>query len=631
VTPYFRGKYYYTRGNLTEAERSFLLVPDGTRYSLEGRYFLGVVHTARGDYARAMTVFREVLAMPAIDDDDAQVIDLANLAIGRLAHETQDAETAIDAYQRISTDSRYFDQALYEVGWVHIGRGDSTRARRALELLVIYDPNSRFAPEARILLGNILLREGRVVSSEECFLLNAERLIARDADLAFADGAVESPELPPLPAECLNRPSTASSDYAVEAFESVKRAYGSVYEGLAHAMSSREGLRAYFRDMIRSDVAAVTAPTMLPAEARTWFESDPGVSRVQAVLESLANVRRYVAEIERLVNQLETILSGRSMVGAYAELRGMRDRSVGLANRCARIRADLAADRDRLVAAPAGEAAQVRQERRALEEQIRLLPVDSEGLSGVYEAQRTGIDTLSQQLTEVAHLIELVYSVANSLDQYLVLPENWGELSEAEVGAIRAEVQLVRGAVAHYRGQADELRRQVETVRARVQVGEVSTEAARDLRDRHRALVEREGALLGAGAAAPVAAALAALGAVEADLAAVDRVLEGQAGDRSRTLLARVREERGRLDGYRSRLSGIETAAEQVVGEYAFHNFETIAARFAELMLRSDVGVADAAYSLVEEHRQRQRQMEDHLRRSQEAIRMEYDDLPPSN
>ena len=627
ITPYFRGKYYFFRGNLAEAERAFMSVPDNAEYTLRARYFLGVVYVKRGDLQQALEAFQRALLSPATTDEDKKTVDLTYLAIGRIQYELHQEDVAIESYQHISTDSELFDEALYEVSWVHLARGDTTKARRSLEMLVIYDPESRFAPEAKLLLGNILLREGRVVLNEECFLLDTERRVA--------EAAGQSTEgLPALPAECTAPQvgeTTATTSYSIDSFRSVKADYGPVFSQIEDAMSSRERLRTYFADMVRTEAQAVMATNLLPPQARAWYVENESVARVQGVLDGLAAIRRYMADTQRLAAQLEAILSGHSAAGAFAEFRSVRDGAVLVANRLARIRASLAGELQRSVSAPAGEAAQVREERRQVEQLVNRLPTDVEGMSSEYEAQRDSIDAVSHVLTESTHTVELVYSMSTALEQYLGSPDNWGNLPEAEVEAILAEVRLIRGAVGHYREQAQGMRQEVDVLRAQVQVGEISTEQAQEIRDRHRQLVARELSLVGGtgagGTAAQVAGALDELSRVEGDLDTVLRTLEGHAADRSRDLLAAVREERAKVGEYETRLEGVENTAADVVGGYAFENFEAIAGRFEDLILRSDVGIADSAWSLAEEHRRRMIQMGQQRDRDLESIQMEYDDL----
>jgi chromosome segregation ATPase len=335
-----------------------------------------------------------------------------------------------------------------------------------------------------------------------------------------------------------------------------------------------------------------------------------------------------MADTERLAAQLEGILSGDSVVGAFSEFRGVRDHALLVANRCSRIRTSLVKELDRFQV-PAGEAAQVRQERRALDEQVGRLPTDEEGMSSAYESQREAIDQISHVLTETTHTVELVHSMASALDQYLSSPENWGNLTEAEVQAMQSEIRLVTGAVASYRERSQAMRQQVDVIRAQVQVGQVTAETAQVIRDRHRQLVAQEVAYLSASDAtvSRVNGALGELTRVEGDLGIVLQTLEGHAQERSRDLLAAVNEERAKLQGYRDRLGLVENDAAEVVGGYAFENFETIAGRFEDLILRADVGVADSAWSLAEEHRRRMIQMGQQRDRDLEAIQLEYDDL----
>ncbi|MDI7266969.1 MAG: tetratricopeptide repeat protein [Myxococcota bacterium] len=636
VAPYFRGKYHYFRGNLQDAERAFVSVPDDSRYVLHARYFIGAILTKHGRYPQALDAFQRVLLTPASTDEDKQVVDLTYLAVGRLSYELNKYDEAVAAYQRLSQDSKYFDRALYEVAWVHLARLDTTRARRALELLIIYNEDSRYAPEAKVLLGNILLREGRMVSNEECFLLDAEQRIAaaeggrasaREAE-GNGPGGVRAAVAP----GCAGAGRAGGTGHAVDAFEGVRAAYGPVYDEVRRAVGSRQDMREYFRDQIRSGAADLAPPALLPPLARAWFDQERGVDRAHGAVEGLAAIRRYLADVERFASQLEGILAGRTAVGAFGDLRGVRDRALLVANRCAAVRADLAIERDRATGEAAGDLGRVRQERRAVDAALRQLPTTEQAISGAYDVQRAGVGDISHALTQTVHTIELIESMASALDMYLVHPANWGSLTEGEVEAIRSEVRLIRGAVGHYRGTAADMRRRVDVLRAQVHVGEVTAESARELRDRHRELTAREGALIRAagregGNLDRIDAALVALDRVETDLAAVERTLGDQAEGRGGRLLATVRQERANAERYRAALAAAEAAAEEVVGNLAYQNFRTITGRFQDLLLRSDVGVVDTAWSLSEEHRRRMILMGQQRDRELAAIRVEYDEL----
>src|SRR5690606_17852770 len=150
TTNYFRAKYLYNRAvpaedvlraptegvapptvdqvGLEEARQAFEAVQEGSLYYPQARYFIGVIHTLREQYPQAIEAFRRVLRSPAETDEQREVLELTQLALGRLYYETDQLDQAVEAYQAVPRTSANFHIALYEIAWVYIRMGDSTRA-----------------------------------------------------------------------------------------------------------------------------------------------------------------------------------------------------------------------------------------------------------------------------------------------------------------------------------------------------------------------------------------------------------------------------------------------------------------------------------------------------------------------
>ena len=130
----------------------------GRQYTHQARYFQGLVamkearrrrrrrrprrsagraRPRRADelQGRRSTRSRSSTDLPPDTDEHRHVIDLAWMAIGRLAYEMEQLQQAAEAYSKVGRDSPEFGTMLYELAWVYVRLGDVQRAERALEVL----------------------------------------------------------------------------------------------------------------------------------------------------------------------------------------------------------------------------------------------------------------------------------------------------------------------------------------------------------------------------------------------------------------------------------------------------------------------------------------------------------------
>src|SRR5581483_3149293 len=145
----------------------------GTPYTHQARYFLGLIQmklsrgtpdakgvTAKANFKPAIEAFHAVTDLPPDTKEHRHVIDLSWMAIGRLFYEMEQYAQASEAYAKVDRDSPEFDTMLYELAWVYVRMGDVDRAERALEVLMLSDPNSQFIGDGTLLRADLLLRAG---------------------------------------------------------------------------------------------------------------------------------------------------------------------------------------------------------------------------------------------------------------------------------------------------------------------------------------------------------------------------------------------------------------------------------------------------------------------------------------
>ena len=174
---YAKGKAYYAKKSYGDAKAQFAAVPANPAFTHQAHYFLGLVAmkeaqaqnsapaaagapAGTGKYKAAIDVFKQVTDLPPDTDEHRHVIDLAWMAIGRLAYEMEQFQLAAESYLKVGRESPEFDTMLYETAWVYVRLGDVQRAERALEVLSIADPDSSYLADGTLLRADLLLRAG---------------------------------------------------------------------------------------------------------------------------------------------------------------------------------------------------------------------------------------------------------------------------------------------------------------------------------------------------------------------------------------------------------------------------------------------------------------------------------------
>lgn len=567
ATAYHRAKYLYSRavppddvargGNaqidqalLEQARVAFEGVQEGSPYFGQSRYFIGVIHTLRGQYPQGVEAFRRVLRARTESVEERAVVELAQLALGRLYYETDQLDQAAQAYQAIPRSSTNFDVALYELAWVYIRLGDSLRAERSLEVLAIAAPDSRYIPDAKILRGNLLLRNGRFI----------------DASTVFRE---------------------------------IGQQFGPVRRELDQVIADHSDTASYFREIVRNNIESFDANAFLPAAAVPWSRSEGDMERALSVLSDLSQCRQLLRETQELVQRLDGALRGANRIALYPDLRRERETSVMLRNRLAGLRRDLAGDAE----GGSGELAEVRARRREIERLLGGMPTSEEEFASRDSRVLNHYRGLERELRRLE--IEVL-----GLEARIVATEQFIDRSRDRqrdpnaMEGVRAELGTHRNSVAEYRRQIDELRVQVEGARLQVGVGDSRYLREDRLRSEYTALIARERQL--GGRADPRSDALfGRIAAVEARLDARDAEVDRVVAQRVAAMQQEIARETTNLEGYRAQVATLEADSETIVGAVALANFNQVRQRFYDLVLRADVGRVDVAWSQREEHRSR--------------------------
>ncbi|MCB9591663.1 MAG: tetratricopeptide repeat protein [Sandaracinaceae bacterium] len=567
TTSYYRAKYLYNRAVPTEevlagaedaqidlamleqARQSFEAVQAGSAYYPQARYFIGVIHTLREQYPQAIEAFRRVLRSPAETEEQREVLELTQLALGRLYYETDQLDQAVEAYQAVPRTSSNFHVALYEIAWVYIRMGDSVRAERALEVLGVAAPDSRFIPDAKILRANLLLRNGRL-------------------------------------------------DDANELFREVAAEFGPVRRELDQMLQEHTDPLAYFRQLVRENMDSFDATSFLPPLAQRWASLEGDMDRALSVLGDLAQARQLVRETSELIERLDAAISQPNRVAVFQDLRLQAESATALRTRAARVRRDLLARYE----ADGGGAglADIRSQRRAIERSLDGMPVDESDFAAFDDEVLSRYRLLGRELGRME--VELTGMEARIVAMERYLSDTAAQRDASGSEAIRRELEGHRQAVTEYREQIRQLTIALEAARLQVGPGDARYQRHEQLRREHARLVALEREQI---TDPRMRGLFERVDAVETRLDARDREVLQIVEERTADIRRQLREESENLVGYRQALTGLEAETEEVVGGVTYENFLQVQHRFYDLVLRADVGRIDVAWARREEHRMR--------------------------
>jgi len=572
TTAYFRAKYLYNRavpvddaygaaantairgvdqGRLEQARKGFLAIPSGTEFSLRAKYFVGTIHTLRGEYLDAIAGFRGVLGHEAANEQEQGVLELTYLALGRLYYETEQLEQAVEAYRAVEQTSAQFDEALFELAWTYIRMGDAIQAERALEVLSVAAPDSPLNADGKVLRGDLLARNRRY-------------------------------------------------DEAEVVFDEVRETFGPIRDELSARRSEHPNLQAYFRRVVRENLDDFDIDDFLPESARRWIELEGDYERALDVLADLSEAKQLVQETNELADRITAALRAPNRISVFADLRRQRERTTGLRNRAARARVSLIEAESRVRGDRQGGAAGVRARRREVQADVMKMPVDTEDF----------VDRDMERLSEFraaerdlqALRVEILGLEARIVASRAGLPAI--DPQKANRQALAEQLAEHEGEIQEYEEQLTWIRRRLEVGRLHVGVGDKRYEADDVERDKFIDLVERERQLAGSGGS-QFDAALSRVTALERRLDQRDAELAAVVKRRVSQMLATVDEETTNLRRYRAALGPLEGEAEDVVGAITYLNFNRVHDRFYDLVLRADVGKIDVSWARREDHRVR--------------------------
>jgi TolA-binding protein len=564
---YVYAKWLFKRTDLKSEERiakareAFepLLRSNIRAVRLQSAYHLGVLSVQQGDYPEAIKRFRELASLPASDPEEIRIHELANLSLGRLLYETGNLDEALDRYQEIPRDSESFVDSLYEVAWTYVKKEDFQRAKNAIDILLLVDPESRLAPDAQLLQGHLQLK------------------------LQQYDGATET-------------------------YQGVISTYGPVRQQLDELLTRTQDPVAYFDNLLSRTERTLDLSSILPPVALRYAKTQEEVSSAVALITDLDSGRKGVTEARGLATRILQALDERGLE-TFPELQEGYTRADAVESGLTRVEQVLvglesSAVLEHLTPEEREKLESVRKERERLAQRFALLPSTQRELEERRARMQASVDALDREAFRLGYELQSLRAIATAVRKWVEDTRAERKTPPEEEVQFLAQLQTEQEAL-------EALQTELERTRAKLadERNNVATSVAGEelIRQQFYEVLQKEHSLVASFAGRlpeDVGALMTRVQEVRERtdglrnrVTTAKNVLRGQLERRGRVIRDKVQAEQRLLTQYDTEVATVSGNARNLVGRIAYDSFRRVRQQFYDLVLKGDVGVVDVAFT----------------------------------
>ncbi|MGN6107160.1 MAG: tetratricopeptide repeat protein [Kofleriaceae bacterium] len=577
--PYVRGKLAFSQGNHDEAVSHFAQVPKGSDHELQAAYYTATALVAKKDVVRATEIFEDLIQRKPRTMNDRRVIELSQMALGRLYYERDQLAKSIDSYLLVDRRSDLFPDALYEVSWVYVKGKQYDKALRALELLALSDPTSTKTPTVRILEGNLRIRKAQLIRQKQI-----AGTLEKDSE---SDPEVEY-------------------DKASQVFTETNDMYLPSYQALAQMVESNGDPAQYLAQIAGRSPTVFQATAPIPEAAAQYLREEPEVQRVVNVESDLQEIETNLEQSAAILARLEGVLAAGDRTAMYPALQSRRARIGEIQDDLIKLRGDLAEQQLKLVA-PGGASAN----RRALAEQYLAMPSAERAHAEQVQDAHKQYDAIEQATAEVSGTIDSTQAIAVALRKYATDPPAEGAepVAADQKQSIATTLDAAAGDAAAIERELAEIQREIELGRDLAGVGDEGVAKAREARKQVVSSLDAEQQALAAAAGSSrdkgKSQRLVALGdraaKLSASLSQIDGQIDGLVDRGMQQVKLAIDAERANVAAYQAELAREEAESRSIGGTVLGASFRDVKAKFYDIVIRTDVGSVDVSWSQKED------------------------------
>ncbi len=548
--------------------------PDA-KWRMRAAYVAASASAGAEDFEGALARFENIVKANPRNPRDRQIKELSWLAIGRIRHDRDEPELAVRAYRQLGRDSPFFPEAMYETAWTLLVGQQYEQSIQALDLLLIYDPQSTIAPEIKQLRGKIKIQQRDYASAEEEFL-------------------------------------------------TLRREFDRLGKQLGRKLSTQGDARAYFAAVVGEDMENFSLSSLLPVAALPVARSLSSAVHAESLAKQVGYLRRELDETRDLLARMEEAVQAREKARLFNDLGA---HAAGLDN----VDKDLLELREELVFRLAGKLKGSALDR--LEAQRRKLrarvdePLGKRG--NAYRKMVARIDTLGEQ----AHKLDLFIG---SMRAELVASESYYEQTRKEQkidrqGFLKQAAEL-RNEIAALERESRALRDKIGRTRAAMRYHDpLKVAQQRANRDYRRHLRGMWGALVKVSKDPDAITVMRRVESLQQRGDKTRGLLERAATNRLKDAVTILVEERANLDRYLEEMGTTSETTQTVVASVLEAAYSDVVGELGNLTMRSEVGLLDVAWAMKEAETDEVSRLENErdrdLRELDVAIDMGLEDL----
>jgi tetratricopeptide (TPR) repeat protein len=580
---YVRGKLSFAQGKLDDALTYFNDVPKGSQLELQALYYVGTASVAKKDLARATEVFTDLVGRKPKSASERRIVEVSQLALGRLYYERDQLSKSIDSYLLVDRRSDLFPDALYEISWVYVKAKQYDKALRALELLALSEPQSTRTPTVRILEGNLHIRRAQMVRGAEI----TGAMLETDHD-------------------------TPSTDYdkASQVFTETHDMFLPSYQTLAAMIDSDANAEQYLLQIAGRESHVFQAMAPLPEAAAQYLRDEPQVQRAVAVEADLGEIQANIAEAEATIARLEGVLAAADRTTVYPALASRRSRIGQIQDDLIAVRNDLADQQLGLVAS-SGELAQVSGARKGLAQPYATTPKAEQIYIAKVDEANVGYDAIAETTAEIGSAIGSSQAMAVALRKYANDP-----VVEGTTPVAADQKATINDTLASAATEAEAIENELATIKREITlgrdlagVGDEGVAKSRKMRRELKAAQDAEHRVLAGSANASRDAgksrSLIALGDRAARIAdqldQIEKEIDKRVDQGLEQAKVTIAQERTNIAGYKTELAEYEAEVRSLGGTVLGASFRDVKAKFYDIIIRTDVGNVDVAWSQKED------------------------------
>lgn len=559
---YLSGKAFYEQKNYAKARENFARAATNPEYALTAEYFRGVTYAAEGKIAEAKQVFEAIpRGTTPTNAREYEIVDLAWLALGRLAYEDGDIEHAIDYYNRVPKGSPHYDRMLWELTWVLVSRGNYQEARRNVDIIqFLEDPDPDIAAQSQLLRADLSLK--------------------------------------------LDEYDAARADYAA-----VLDKFTPAAEQMNAFVAKHEDLPTFFNVMVEESMAGVDS-NVLPPLVDEWIQNDPDMRAASQMLSDVQVMDRQIRDSYRMLDEISARLNSSTRVQTFPELAEGMSHGIAAEARLIEIRQKLLAAQYDIVGGSMSDAdkarwAQMLEELAAIQEKFDAMPATRQQVQERSTMVFDELDRLRRRVDQIGYELDAQRAQLSAVDNYL--QNDYGQPLNTKQ---RKDVEDAR---ARLRQTIDELTKTKEALEHELNLnrqlmgsGDSVMHAERQLRLEYRAKLDAARDFLNSFGGSDarlqtIANARAKMPALEQRLDSYFAKMDELVGEKVDELQQDIAVERELIDDHRRSMQELVSASQSGAGVLAYLNFMKAQHEFNEIVLRGDVGLIDVAWEQKED------------------------------